>query len=156
MNVNPVTNVSVIDEITLVSLDKVPNNTKIFAEIFTALANENINIDMISQTSPYKGHLKVSFTISDHDLSKAIHILGKFRTTIPELRTEVNSNNCKLSVYGEAMKHIPGVAAKIFTLLSENNIEIKLVTTSEVEISCLIDEKDAETAEAAIRKAFNI
>lgn len=156
MDGKAVTSFSITDEVSLISLDNIPNNTKTFSDIFTAIANEGINIDMISQTSPYRGRIQVSFTMSDHDLPKAINILSTFKKAIPEIRTEINSNNCKLSVYGEAMKYQPGVAAKIFTLLAENDIEIKLVTTSEIEISCLIYDRDAEKAEAALKNEFNI
>jgi aspartokinase len=59
-------------------------------------------------------------------------------------------------VYGEGMKNIPGVAAKLFTILAQNGIDLKLVTTSEVDISCLIYEKDIDTALTALKKEFNI
>jgi aspartokinase len=156
LNRKAVTSLSVTDEVTLITIDNIPNNTKTISDIFNAIADEGINIDMISQTIPYRGILNLSFTVSDRDLPRALQVLGTFKKTIPELRTEVNSNNCKLSVYGEAMKELSGVAAKFFTIFSENDIEIKLITTSEVDISCLIDAKDIEKAEAAIKSKFNI
>ena len=151
-----VTKLSVTDNVTLVTLNNVPNNIKIIADIFSDVAKENINIDMISQTAPYRRKVNISFTMSDSDIAKVISTLGKYKKTIPKLHTEINSNNSKLSIYGEAMRNTPGIAAKLFALLSKNNIEIKLVTTSEVDISYLINEKDVEPAINSIKSEFNL
>ncbi|MBZ4646354.1 MAG: hypothetical protein PWR27_1824 [Petroclostridium sp.] len=156
MNQNAITNLTVMSDVSLITLDNIPNKIQVLSNIFTAIAGEGINIDMISQTAPYRGIVNVSFTLPDNDLVKAINVLGKFKKDIPQLRVEVNSNNSKISVYGEAMRDIPGVAAKLFTVLSANDIEIKLVTTSEVDISCLVYEKDVDRAVDAIKKEFNL
>ncbi|MDK2798506.1 MAG: hypothetical protein PWP27_617 [Clostridiales bacterium] len=156
MKNQPITSLSVMSDVTLITLNNIPNQISIIADIFTAIAKEDINIDMISQTVPYGRIVNISFTLSDNDLVKAINVLGKFKKDIPELTVEVNSNNNKISIYGEAMRETPGVAAQLFSILSENNIEIKLVTTSEVDISYLIYEKDVEKAINSIKKAFNL
>ncbi|MCG8501622.1 MAG: ACT domain-containing protein [Firmicutes bacterium] len=151
-----ITNISIMNDVTLITLDNIPNQLKIIADIFTAIANEDINIDMISQTAPYRGSLNISFTLPTDDLIKAINVLGKFKKEIPGMRADINSNNCKLSVYGDAMRDIPGVAAKFFALLEENEIPIKLITTSEVDISCLIYEKDVDKARTCVKETFGI
>ncbi|NLY43471.1 MAG: ACT domain-containing protein [Clostridiaceae bacterium] len=156
MSDNTITNLTVSSYVSLITLDSIPNKTSVLSEIFTTISDAGINIDMINQTAPYRGVVNVSFTISDDDLAKAITVLGQFKKKIPDLRVEVNSNNTKLSVYGEAMRNMPGVAAKLFTVLAENDIDIKLVTTSEVDISCLIYEKDTAKAVEAIKEAFDI
>ena len=156
MNQKPITNLTVNRSVSLITLDSIPNKTSVLSSIFTTISEAGINIDMINQTAPYRGVVNVSFTLSDEDLAKAIIVLGQFKKKIPNLRVEVNSNNTKLSIYGEQMRNMPGVAAKLFTILSENKIDIKLVTTSEVDISCLIYEKDTTKAVEAIKKEFSI
>lgn len=156
MHNKAVTKVTVTNDVTLITMDNIPNKMKTIAEIFTAIAEAGINIDMISQSAPYRGIVSISFTLPSPDLVKAINVLGKFKNSIPELRVDVNSNNSKISIYGEAMREIPGVAAKFFTLLDENDIQIKLVTTSEVDISCLIYEKDVNKARTCVKETFNI
>lgn len=151
-----VTNYSVVNDVALITLDKIPNDIKIIAEIFNAVAKENINIDMISQTPPYSGVVNISFSIPSKDLSKAISTLGRFKKDIPQLRLDIDANNTKISVFGEGMRNIPGVAANLFTLLAGNGIDIKLVTTSEVDISYLISAKDEDNAIESIKKEFNI
>jgi aspartokinase len=125
-------------------------------DIFNAIAEQNINIDMISQAPPYRGVINLSFTLPSDDLVKAISVLNKFKKIVPGLFIEINAENTKLSVYGEQMKNIPGVAAKLFTIFAGNGIDIKLVTTSEVDISYLIDEKDVDKALKAIKDEYNI
>jgi aspartokinase len=129
---------------------------KLVSDIFNAIAQEKINIDMISQAPPYKGSISISFSLPADDIVRAISSLSKFKKVVPNLRVEVDADNTKLSVYGEEMKNIPGVAAKLFTLLASIGIDIKLITTSEVDISYLIYDKDVDRAMDAIRNEFGI
>ncbi|WHH59021.1 ACT domain-containing protein [Petroclostridium sp. X23] len=151
-----ITTLSVVNDVTLVTLNNIPNKIETIANIFTAIAKESVNIDMISQTAPYRDVINISFTLPDDALSTVLNTVGRFKKTIPELRVEVNSNNSKLSVYGEVMRTTPGVAARVFTILAQENIQVKLVTTSEVDISCLIYERDAGKAMEAIKREFKI
>lgn len=153
---NPVTRISVTYNVAMITVDNLPNNMKLISDIFNSIAQQNINVDMISQAPPYRGYINLSFSLPSDDLIKAISTLNKFKKDIPDLRIEVDNNNTKLSVYGENMKDLPGVAAKLFTILAGNNIEVKLVTTSEVDISYLIFEKDVDKAINAIKNEYNI
>ncbi|HOV26789.1 MAG TPA: ACT domain-containing protein [Pseudobacteroides sp.] len=152
----PVTDISVTYNVALVTVDNLPVDMKLVSDIFNSIARQNINIDMINQSAPYRGSINISFTIPSEDLVKAIGTLNAFKKNAPGLTIEVDADNTKLSVYGEGMKNIPGVAAKLFTILAQNGIDLKLVTTSEVDISCLIYEKDIDTALTALKKEFNI
>ena len=111
---------------------------------------------MISQAAPYKGKINISFSLPVEDITKVISSLNSFKKEIPNLRIEIDSDNTKITVYGEAMKNIPGVAAQLFTLLAVNEIEVKLICTSEVEISYLIYEKDIDKAISAIKNEFKL
>ncbi|MCX8130239.1 MAG: ACT domain-containing protein [Clostridia bacterium] len=156
MSKNPVTDISVTYNVALVTVDNLPNNLKIISDIFNSIAEQKISIDMISQAPPYRGVINISFSISADDLVKTLSILNSFKKVVPNLNIEVDSDNTKLSVYGESMKNLPGVAAALFTILASNGIEIKLVTTSEVDISYLIYEKDVDRAIEAIKNKYDI
>jgi len=152
----PVTNLNVTQNVAMITLDNVPNKIDLIASIFNEVANHGINIDMISQTAPYKGNINLSFSLDEENVPKAISALSKFKKEIPHLRIDIVSGLSKLSIFGEAMKDIPGVAASLFTTLAEAGVELKMVTTSEVDISYLIDQKDEEKAVQIIKERFDL
>lgn len=152
----PITNISVTYNVALVTVDNLPNDMKLVSDIFSAIAAQNINIDMISQAPPYKGSINLSFSMPSKDLVKAISALNTFKKKIPRLLVEVDADNTKISVYGEEMKNLPGVAARLFTVLAENGVEVKLVTTSEVDISYLVYTKDEGKAIEAIKSEYHL
>lgn len=156
MKNKPVTSIDVCYNIALVTLDNLPDDIIIISDIFTTIGENGINIDMISKAPPYRGSVNVSFSLSSEDLIKAITILNKFKEKVPSLLVEIDAFNAKISVFGEDMKNIPGVAARLFTLLAKENIGIKLVTTSEIDISYLIDEKDIDRAVLSIKKEYGL
>jgi aspartokinase len=156
MTTKPITRITAAYNVALVTVDNLPNNMDLISDIFNKIAKKNINIDMISQAPPYKGSVNLSFSIPSDDLVTAISTLNAFKGKVPNLLIEVDANNTKISVYGEGMKNLPGVAAKLFTILAGENIEVKLVTTSEVDISYLIYDKDADRALDAIKKEFGL
>ncbi len=153
---NVVTGYTVISDVALITLDKIPNDIRTVSEIFSSIAKHEINVDMIAQSPSYSGVVNISFSIPSKDLSKAIATLAKFKKDIPQLRLDVDSNNTKVSVFGEGMRNIPGVAANLFTILASNDIDIKLVTTSEIDISYLVSGKDEQKAIEAITKEFKL
>ncbi|MDP4093943.1 MAG: ACT domain-containing protein [Bacillota bacterium] len=156
MGQNPVTDISVTYNVALITVDNLPSNMKLISNIFNTIAAEKINIDMISQAPPYKGSINISFSIPSDELVKAISSLNRFKKEVPGLHVEIDADNTKLTVFGQHMKNIPGVAATLFTLLANSGIEVKLVTTSEVDISYLVSEKDVDRAIEAIKSEYKI
>ena len=156
MSNSPVTDITVTYNVALLTVDNLPSNMNLVSQIFNSIALEEINIDMISQAPPFRGSINLSFSIPSTHLVKAISTLNKFKKDVPNLLIEIDSDNTKLSVYGEKMNNIPGVAAKLYTILAGNGIEIKLITTSEVDISYLISEKDVDRAIEAIKIEFQL
>lgn len=156
MTESPVTSITVTYNVALITVDNLPNDMKLISDIFNAIAAQNINVDMISQAPPYRGSINLSFSIPADDLVKAITALNSFKKKVPNLRVEVDANNTKLSVFGENMKNLPGVAAKLFTILANDGVEVKLVTTSEVDISYLIYEKDVDKAIESIKREYGL
>lgn len=156
MSVKPITSISVTYNVAVITIDNLPYSSRLISDIFNTIAGKKINIDMINQTPPLKGVISISFSIPSADLINAITALNKFKKSIPKLSIQVDADNTKVSVFGYHMKDVPGVAARLFTLLSNNDIEIKMITTSEVDISCLIFDKDADSAITAIKQEFNL
>ncbi len=150
----PVTGVNVTHNIALITLDNFPNDIRLVSNMFTSIAKDNINIDMINKSISYKGNINISFILSSVDLIGAITSLNKFSSTDRDYLVEVDAYNTKITVFGKGMKDTPGVAAKLFRLFAEQRIEIKLVTTSESDISFLVHDKDADSIVASIKKAY--
>ncbi len=156
MSDKPVTNLSVTYNVALVTIDKLPNNTRLISDMFSRIAQRKINIDMISQAPPFRGSISISFSLPSENLVEALSALNEFKKSAKDLRIEIDADNTKLQVYGEGMRNLPGVAAKLYTLLANEGVEIKLVTTSEIDISYLIYEKDVDKAINAIKSEYDI
>lgn len=123
-------------------------------DLFESIANENISMDMISQTAPINSsNITVSFTIPKEDLAKAKEIVSKYAS---EDKIIIDENITKLSLVGLGMKHTSGVASKVFNILRKNGIKVKLITTSEIRITCAISSKDTHAAVQGIAREFNI
>lgn len=123
-------------------------------DLFESIANENISMDMISQTAPINSsNITVSFTIPKEDLVKAKEIVSKY---VLKNKIIIDENITKLSLVGLGMKHTSGVASKVFNILRKNGIKVKLITTSEIRITCAISSKDTHVAVQGIAREFNI
>ena len=98
----------------------------------------------------------VSFTIDSKDLVRTLSIVQRFRVQYPNVRPSVSSGCCKIQLYGEEMRARPGVAAQAFRLVSEQTGDIRLITTSEVDISILIAEHDLPAVLENLRAFFQV
>lgn len=153
MESKPVTGIATSDDDIAVTLKDIPDDINILSNIFESVAEKRINIDMISQTAPIDGTVNISFTIPKEDLSECTAIIKKFTSKDNII---IDGNITKFSIAGIGMKTTSGVAAKLFKLFSENGIGVKMVTTSEIRITCAIDEKDSERAIKLAAKEFNL
>ena len=153
---NGISKITYAHDITLVTLSALPCDSKAIANVLTAMLNAEVNVDMISQTAPQGGTIRLSFSLSDSALSSALAVLGKIRGENPEVKPEILPGNCKVALYDANMVNTPGVAAKVFTLLAEAGIQVILVTTSEVDISLLVSEHDLPDALAIMREAYGV
>lgn len=149
----PVTGIATSDEDIALSIKNIPENKNIISAIFSEIGEHNINVDMISQTTPIDSNVNVSFTIPENDLNECESILERH---INKDDLIIDKSICKFSVVGIGMKLTSGVAAKIFKIFNENNIEIKMVTTSEIRITCAINKRDKLRAIELIAKEFNL
>ena len=122
-------------------------------DLFENIAKENISMDMISQTAPMNSKISVSFTIPKGGGGVGKAIVEKY---VPQEKILVDENITKLSLVGLGMKHTSGVASKVFSILKKNGIKIKLITTSEIRITCAISSEDTAVAVNEIAKEFNV
>lgn len=146
-----ITKVYATDYLSLITVANLPAKTKIISALLRRLGDEDVTLDMINQTPPYNHTISLSFAISDDDLGAVIALLGGLQKEIPGIRTDVNSGNSKILLRGEGMHTAPGVAAAAFSTLADAEIEVKTVTTSDVDITLLVDMKDAERALEALK-----
>lgn len=147
------TTISTVSNITIVTLQDTPADVKSMSNIFNSISKYNINIDMISMAPTHTETTGLSFTISDDDLVDILAYIKHLKKD--KVNVIVNSLNHKISVYSEAMKNTPGVAARVFELVAGTNADIRLITTSEVEISFLVSEADFDAAYQALAEEFN-
>jgi aspartate kinase len=151
-----ITGLAVNNDEAIITLNGVPHDIRVVAEIFQSIANKEINIDMISQTFPVNKLVNISFTLPKTDLYQASMILDTFKDKIFTFSYEAYENISKLSVVGLGMNSQSGVAAKVFNLLAENNIPVSIVTTSEIKISYVISPDDQKKAIEAIAREFDL
>ena len=125
-------------------------------KIFHTLAKNNINVDIILQSVGREGTKDISFTVSQEDLKPALAILEEYQEpmTIREIKWE--DTVAKISIVGAGMRSNPGVAAKLFESLYNNGININMISTSEIRITVLIDEKEIDKAMQAVHDGFGL
>ena len=151
---NEIQSITLKDDVTLISLQDSPADIALVSQIFQMISDAGIDVDMISQTPSHGSIPSRSFTVSGEDFGKVLGISTKLRELNPELKLNVSSGNCKISIFGDAMRGTPGVAAKVFSAVSKVNADIRMITTSEVDISLLVVKADADVTVDAIREIF--
>lgn len=122
--------------------------------IFDTLAKNNINVDIILQSVGREGTKDISFTVAGDDMEQAIEILNKNKKRLTIKEVSCNPNVAKLSVVGAGMMSNPGVAAKMFEALYNSRVNINMISTSEIRITVLVDEKDIDKAMNAVHDGF--
>ena len=145
--------ISTVDNIRLVSLQDFPANVASISKVFEAISQCGINIDMISMPPTHGATTGLSFTISDEDLIGILGFTSKLKQET-DMDVIVSSVNHKISVYDPVMKNTPGIAAQVFRAISGTDADIRLITTSEVEISLLVTEADFDTVLNALQEAL--
>lgn len=139
-----------------VSLIGVADRPGIAAEIFSALANQEINVDVILQTVAHDGTTNIDFTVPTSELHNSRSIMKEFIDKGEIKSTDFNESIAKVSIVGVGMKSHAGVAAKAFNAMAEENINIRMISTSEIKVSMVIEEKYSELAVRALHAAFEL
>jgi aspartate kinase len=139
-----------------VTLDEVPDRPGIAAAIFKAVAAEGIHVDMIVQNVSHDGRTDLSFTIPRADLHRLDAVLEGIVTDVGALRYETDDAIAKLSLVGAGIKSNPGVAADMFDALAAEGINIDMISTSSIRISCVIRAEDGHRAVRAVHQRFGL
>nr|WP_317282979.1 aspartate kinase [uncultured Sellimonas sp.] len=139
-----------------ISMIGVSDTPGIAFKIFNTLAKYNVNVDIILQSVGREGKKDISFTVSEDDLDEALKILGENKEILTIQEITYNTNVAKVSIVGAGMLSNPGVAAKLFESLFNANININMISTSEIRITVLIDRKDTDKAVNAIHDGFKL
>ena len=140
-----------------ITLSRVQDKPGVSSKIFGPLAKGNINVDMILQNISQDGKFaNLSFTLPRGDLEKALKILKKEKSIIGYKKIISSNNISKISVVGVGMRSHAGVAQTLFDTLGKNKINIQVITTSEIKISILIDEKQTDLAVQKLHQAFKL
>ncbi|MFT7003761.1 MAG: aspartate kinase [Sulfurimonas sp.] len=137
-----------------ISLRGVADKPGIASEIFGKLAISNVNVDMIIQNKSHDGTTNIDFTVPLSDINDAKDVVSTFVKNGDIVADSYNENICKVSVVGVGMKSHAGVAAKAFATMAKNNINIVMISTSEIKVSMVINEKYAELAVRSLHNAY--
>ena len=141
------------DRISVIGIADVPGSA---FKLFHTLAKNNINVDIIIQSVGRDGTKDISFTVSHNNLNDAVELLNSCKEQLGFDHIEYNCDVVKLSVVGSGMMSHPGVAAKMFECLYNENVNINMIATSEIRITVLIPEKDALRAMNAVHDVFGL
>ncbi len=139
-----------------VTLVDVPDRPGVAYRIFSALAAESINVDMIVQTTKQGQTADLLFSVSRDELPRAREIVSAVADELGAERILVDDNVAKVSIVGAGMVSNPGVAAKMFEALSKNDINIMVISTSEIKVSCLVQADDVLKAVRVVHDAFGL
>lgn len=139
-----------------ITICDVPDKPGIAAKIFKYIADKNINVDMIIQNISRTGATDISFTVLDKDLHRTLAATKEISSKIKAKGVAYNRGIAKVSVVGIGMRSHSGIAAKMFAALADEKINIEMISTSEIKISCVIGKQFADRAVRALHKAFNL
>ncbi len=154
---NTVSGIAYTKDEAKITLSRVLDKPGVSSKIFGPLAKGNINVDMILQNISQDGKFaNLSFTLPRADLEKALKIIKKEKSKIRYKKIISSNNISKISVVGVGMRSHAGVAQTLFDTLGKNKINIQVITTSEIKISILIDEKHTDLAVKKLHQAFNL
>lgn len=139
-----------------ITICAVPDQPGVAAKIFTKVSETGVNVDTIVQNVSHTKSTDISFTVPKVDLPKALKAAEKIAKKISAGEVQHDKNIARVSIVGSGMRSHHGIAAKMFQTLARKKINIEMITTSEISISCIIHEKYIKRAVRALHKAFNL
>ena len=128
--IKTITEIGYLPDVALVTVNNIPNTPQNLSKIMNEISDRHVTVDMICRTAPYKDKFNLSFTVPQENLADVIEATAAFKALSADISTDLNGNNTQV--------------------LSDANIPIKLITTAETEISCLIDIRDVERVKALL------
>ena len=149
-----VSGVALAEDEAKVTIFGVPDKPGVAAAIFAKLAKANINIDMIIQNKTQTHTTDLSFTVFKNELTRALSVVKETAKEIGAREVVCDEDIAKVSAVGVGMRSHSGIAAKMFAALARKKINIQMISTSEIRISCIVDGRKGKTAARAIHKEF--
>jgi len=139
-----------------VTILQVPDKPGIAAKVFERLAKDDVNVDMIIQNKSTTNFTDISFTVFKSELRRTRAVIDKAAKLVKASGVEIDTNISKVSLVGVGMKSHSGIAAKMFSTLAKNKINIEMISTSEIKVSCVVSGTKGKAAVRAIHKAFGL
>ena len=139
-----------------VSVLGIPDQPGVASRVFTVLAEANVNVDMIIQNVSHEGKADITFTVPQDDLHSALLAVNSLMRELGAPEAKGDGSVAKVSVVGVGMKSHPGVAARMFSALAAEGINIQMISTSEIKISCVVDEAQTDLAVRTLHAAFDL
>lgn len=139
-----------------ITVERVPDEPGIAGKMFKALADAGVNVDMIIQNLQRDELNDITFTINQEQEKMAVKVLDKIKTELKFNNYTIDQDVAKISIVGAGMQSTPGIAARMFSSFGENEINIEMITTSEIKISCLIKKSEANKALNVLHQEFNL
>ncbi|MBW2504203.1 MAG: aspartate kinase [Deltaproteobacteria bacterium] len=139
-----------------ISVMRVPDKPGIAAQLFSPLSENNITVDMIIQNVSHEGFTDLTFTVPRTDFKKALKIVEDAATAVGAGGVESNETIAKVSIVGVGMRSHSGIASKMFSTLAAEGVNIQMISTSEIKVSCVIDDKYTELAVRVLHDAFEL
>lgn len=153
MESKSVTGLATSDDDVAITIQDITYDINVLSNLFEALASRRINIDMISQTSPINERVNISFTVPKEDLKESMDVVKVYAN---KENISIDEDITKFSMVGIGMRTTSGVAAKMFKLFSKNDIKVKMITTSEIRITCAIGQEDKLKAINLVAEEFKL
>jgi aspartate kinase len=144
------------DQITRVTILGLTNSLTSLSTIFTTLAQHHINVDIIIQSKTESDTTNLSFSIKTDDLNETLGVMENNKSLLGYDRIEAENGLAKVSIVGSGMISNPGVAAKMFEVLAQSEIEIKMVSTSEIKVSAVVEDQQMVKAVETLHDAFEL
>jgi len=139
-----------------ITICAVPDKPGVAALIFTGISKGGVNVDTIVQNVSHTRQTDISFTVPTSSLSKALKVTSAIAKKIKAGEVTHDKNIARVSIVGSGMRSHHGIAAKMFSVLAENKVNIEMITTSEISISCIINQGLADKAVKALHKSFKL
>jgi len=153
---NPVSGVALDESQARIAITGVPDKPGIAAKVFESLAKKNISVDMIVQSTSHDASNEIAFTVDKETLEDTKKVTEQVAKEIDAKGVTTDTNIAKVSIVGAGMIGRPGIAAAMFKALADSGINIQMISTSEIKVSCVVHSKDGEKAVKAIHKVFEL
>lgn len=151
-----ITGLSVSNDVLMITVNNILFKSNNIANIFEKVAAENVNVDMISQTSPLNERVNLSFTTSKEDIYSIRNVMDEIKRQNSELEVMIEEDISKISLVGIGMMNQSGVTGRVFRALADNEIEFRQITTSEISISYALNSEDKERAVEVLAREFDL